>query len=369
MDVDIIVKEMNNSSINIDIEFATEKLDEINQMIIKLEGLITRKLGIKKYIEREVKTKLNLVQFKNDTLVSKFNETNDDIYNEIIEYRKLCNKKKAIENILQNTIIEVSVDKKIYGSYYEKMDYCNKVNLVDIISGYITPIFTKNAKNMISLSKPSLNFLSIEIIKKITELSKSKTFENMCELQSFLNRFDDVLRYRDGKISYFVKGLTLYFNFKKIMPIDVVREFGELNKSKFPNKLVAVNDFIEIQRELLLTESLNSQNYDCFKVAWEKYKSKLVLTIELIKEENYDLFNFKRYDNKSKRDVFFLEILSERRQYEDKLIKLINELKMFDNIAEKYDLELIDILKGYKDLELLEQKKLKEYDEMSKDMK
>lgn len=297
-----------------------------------------------------MKSKLNLSEIKNDTLVSKFNETNDGIYNEIIEYRKLNSKKKAIENILQNSIVELSLDKKINDSHFIEIEYSGTFKPIDIMSGYITPKFSVNVKNMISVAKPSLNFLSIELIEEITK-SKSIIFENMFELLTFLNKFDVVLRDSNRKILYFVKGLILYFKVSNLIPLYVLDRFAELYNNKFPNELDALYGLARTQKKLLITQSLTEKNYECFKEAWESYKYKLELTLELKKQGYNDFIDFRNNYTREEREVSVIKTFSERRSSEDKLIRLIKELKNFDNIEERYETEAIDIVKEFKKLE------------------
>lgn len=352
MDTDILIIGMNKvSNIEIDIEFIMDMLKENNRIINELESFITRKLDIKEYCDAEVKSKLNLTELKNDILVSKFEETNNEVYKQIIEYRKLTSKKKSIENILKNSIVTVPINKNNYFSPCKKISYSSKINLEDIESAYIKPIFTKNEKNMISVAKPSLNFLSTTIIKELTGFSESKNFGSIDELISFLKKFNVVISRRTGESSYLIKGLTLYFNIKRIMPINVIKDFEEVCENKFSNEFEGLNYFDKKQKISTLTESITEKNYECFKEALEKYRYKFVLNIELIKEGYYDLVNFPNFDNKEKR-IIVIRRFSERQESENKLIKLINELKKFDIIAEKYEHELIDIFKEFRKLEL-----------------
>ena len=96
-DIDLLVKGMNKvSNFEIDIEFIIDMIKENKELISKSEIFIIKRLGIKKYTETEVKIKLNLSELKNDILASKFEETNDEIYNKVIEYRRLDSIRKSI---------------------------------------------------------------------------------------------------------------------------------------------------------------------------------------------------------------------------------------------------------------------------------
>jgi len=365
INIDILIEGMNNLQVYIDIDVVMKMLDDINKMTNELEYVITEMLVIKKYSEREVKSKLNLSEIKNDILVSKFNETNDEIYNEIIEYRKLNSKKKAIENILQNSIVELSLDKKINDSHFIEIEYSSTFKPIDIMSGYITPKFSVNVKNMISVAKPSLNFLSIELIEEITK-SKSIIFENMFELLTFLNKFDVVLRDSNRKILYFVKGLILYFKVSNLIPLYVLDRFDELYNNKFPNELDALYGLARTQKKLLSTQSLTEKNYECFKEAWESYKYKLVLTLELKKQGYNDFIDFRNNYTRAEREVSVIKTFSQRRNSENKLIKLIKELKNFDNIEARYEMEAIDIVKEFKKLEFTMEEEINHQNEIFK---
>jgi len=253
------------------------------------------------------------------------------------------------------------------GNIYDSVVYNSKIKLKDVESAYIMPSFTKNNKDMVSVAKPSLNYLSIETIKQITQFNKSKSFNSLEEIIYFLRKFNVVIRKSQGESSYLIKGLILYFNISKTTPNYVIEEFKKIYKKKFLHELDELNIY-EINKKVLLnTESINEKNYECFKEAWEKCRCKLVLTIELIKAGQCDFSNINIcYYDKSTRDIAINKEFMDRRNYEEKLILLMNELRSFDIDADRYKVELIGIIKGFRELELTVDEEIKNNDEKYK---
>ncbi|MZK49030.1 hypothetical protein [Clostridium beijerinckii] len=320
------------------------KLQELEKNIKELQDKILEEVGCKSkvYREAEIKEILGLYKINNIVLEEKFKQTEKKVYSMIIELRKKVGEKSSLENIKDN-----------------------------IKDGFINPKYTLNKANMITVSGPSLNSLSKGEIMNLTGFGRYISFNSLEEIYEFLKKYNKLVKKNEGLSSFIIKGLTLYTTLEHVPAIRYLKiAFNEAYKCKYPEEFVGLSFSGKIGRFNKVTSHINEKNYQMFINVWNEYKEKIIQSIEFIREgyaefeRYYGLFSPEMCYEPDERKSILEEEIRFRREYENELIRLFDELKQFDSYALKYEAELKEIIDGFRSLEPNLEKEIKEYDEI-----
>lgn len=259
MELNTFIKEVNTqSNIKINKGYFDKLTAYTLERIEELEKYIAKELSLNEYDEAVVKEKLKLPNLSNKLLNEKFEESGNELYEKLLELRRLNFKEQSLNAIKENMA-----------------EYC------------IKPAYSINSGNMITLSKPTLNSLSFEEIKLLTGFESYKCFDSIENLYIFLNKYEPVIQKEKGLSPYLIKGLTLYCNFEYISEDDIIRNFRdgymkrEIYRVDNSNPSTLRTSFREIRDEYV---HITKNNYKLFEEIYNKYKDGIELTKQLIEE-------------------------------------------------------------------------------------
>lgn len=269
MGLDTFIKEVNiQSNIKINkVYFDKLTLDTIDR-IEKLKKYIAKELKMNEYNEAIVKEKLKLPNFSNKLLNEKFEESSNELYEKLLELRRLNFKEQSLNAIKEN-----------------------------MAGQCVTPTYSINSGNMITLSKPTLNSLTYDEIKMLTGFQWHKSFDSMDNLYIFLKKCGPVIKKEKNLSSFLIKGLTLYCSFEYISGDDIIHKFRdsymkrEIYRVDSSNTSTLRTSFREIRDEYA---HITKNNYKLFEEIYIRYKDDIELTKQLIEkgviEERYYSF-------------------------------------------------------------------------------
>jgi len=313
MELETFLQQLNKiSNVEIDEEYLNKLFRATYSRLNDLEVYIKGKLKVDNYTEEIVKNILNLPNLNNKTLSDKLAETGEEIYERILETRKLKHKKQSLENIKKN-----------------------------IDDGNIKPIYTLNIENKINISKPALKSLEFEEIMRLTQFGNVQVFERIEVLKDFLLEYESVVRNKKLQSSYLIKGLTLYFNYEYISEHTILNKFRDSYFKREEVKKDNRNASASTLRQLFAkigegSESIVLDNYELFESIYNQYKDGISLTKQLIKEgileEQYYGFPHPDWCLYEEGKLKALEEDREiKERYKRKLDRFVEELKIVKN--------------------------------------
>ncbi|MEG0774370.1 hypothetical protein [Clostridium sp.] len=259
MELSILIKEINKqSNIKINKGYYHKLTVDTIARIEELEDYITKELNIDEYNEVMVKEKLKLQSMSNKLLIDKLEESENVIYEKLLELRRLNFKEQSLDGVKKNM-----------------MEQC------------IRPTYSINSGNMITLSKPTLNSLTFDEIKLLTGFESYKSFNSIENLYDFLIRYESLIQKEKEMSSYLIKGLTLYCNFEYICEDDIIQKFSyrymkqEMYRIDKSNPATLRASLMKIRDECIC---ITGKNYKLFEEIYDKYKGDIELTKQLIEE-------------------------------------------------------------------------------------